>query len=95
MFVILITAIIGPFIREKISRDLHKTRLKKDASLTVYTSLLNFFYSRRVLSKTPAHILYRLHAKLASYVSRATGRALYKSRFILSRLNGPNVLTTV
>ena len=45
------------------------------------------FYSRRVLSKTPARILYCSHVKLACYVSRI----ICKSRLILSRLTRPIV----
>ena len=75
---------LGPFIRDKISRDLHKTRLMEDASLTIY-SLLSHFYFKRVLSKiVVTHILYRLYVKLVSYVGLS--RVFQKSR-----LNGPIV----
>ena len=41
--------IVGPFIRGKIRRVLHKTRLKLDANCTIYTSMS--YLIRRVLAK--------------------------------------------
>ena len=61
---------LGPFIRGKIRRVLHKTRLKKDANCTIYTSMP--YLIRRVLAK-PRLVLdemCRLYGKFASYLRR-------------------------
>ena len=75
---------IGPFIGDKISRDVNgtPTYIKMRVRLFLYKPAL-LFYSRRVLLLTPTHILYRLYAKLAFYVK--------SWRIILSHLNDPVV----
>jgi len=71
--------IIGPFIRDQISRGLHKTRTNPfiRASLSVA-------YARCGLYKTRNTFLYHLYM----YVLRV----LCKPRLIWSRINGPNVV---
>ena len=78
---------IRPFIRGKIRRILHKTRLKQDANCTIYTSMS--YLIRRVLAKP--HLILdemcRLYRKFVSYLRRV----LCKTRLIFPRINGPNV----
>ena len=84
---ILTTAILGPFIRGKIRRVLHKTCLKQDANCTIYTSMS--YLIRRVLATARLILdkMCRLYGKFASYLRRL----LCKTRLIFPRINGPNV----